>query len=150
MGTVQSRARWTAQAGLALSAALLGLALPGSGVPAPSCPEPGALPADPGGSPPVACRGRERGLPDLRGPARRVFGLPIDANRADPATLETLPGIGPVRARAIVRERARRPFSSVADLARVRGVGPHTLGRLAPWLTVGHRPGEKREPDDAR
>ena len=147
---MQGRARWAARAGLALSGALLALALPGGGAPAAPCPEPSALPADPGGSPPVACRGRERGLPALRGPARRVFGLPIDANRADPATLETLPGIGPARARAIVRERARRPFSSVADLARVRGVGPHTLGRLAPWLTVEHRRGEKREERDAR
>jgi len=45
----------------------------------------------------------------LAGVARRVFGLPIDPNCADAATLATLPGIGPVRAEAILRERARRP-----------------------------------------
>jgi hypothetical protein len=46
----------------------------------------------------------------LRGPARRLFGLPIDVNVADAWTLEALPGIGPARARAIVAERQRAPF----------------------------------------
>ena len=78
----------------------------------------------------------------LRGPARALFGLPIDPNRADAATLESLPGIGPVRARGIVEERGRRAFESVGALERVRGIGPVTLARIAPWLAV---PGESVE-----
>ena len=72
----------------------------------------------------------------LRGPVRRLFGLPLDPNRADASTLETLPGIGPARAQAIVRERCRRRFESPTDLLRVHGIGPRTLARLSPWLAV--------------
>jgi len=75
----------------------------------------------------------------LAGVARRVFGLPIDPNCADAATLATLPGIGPVRAEAILRERARRPFRDVADLERVHGLGPRRVAALAPHLAIEPR-----------
>jgi competence protein ComEA len=61
----------------------------------------------------------------------------IDVNRADEAALERLPGIGPALARRIVEARAERPFRSVEDLARVRGIGPATLARLGDLVTVG-------------
>ena len=51
-------------------------------------------------------------------------------------TLETLPGIGPARARAIIEERCRRPFAEVYDLQRVRGLGPARVGALAPLLAI--------------
>ena len=70
----------------------------------------------------------------LRGPARVLFGLGIDPNRADPATLEALPGIGPARAAAIVAGRADGPYRAPADLLRVSGIGPVTLRRAADWL----------------
>jgi hypothetical protein len=62
-----------------------------------------------------------------RGAARLLWGLPLDVNREDARTLETLPGIGPRRARAIV---AARPFCNEAELERVPGIGPATLRRL--------------------
>jgi hypothetical protein len=74
----------------------------------------------------------------LRGPARRLFALRIDPNRADAATLEVLPGIGPARAAAIVRARSVRPFSSVEELTRVDGIGPGILGRIR--ASVGFDP----------
>jgi predicted flap endonuclease-1-like 5' DNA nuclease len=74
--------------------------------------------------------------PALRGPARLLFGLRLDANRAEPASLEALPGIGPVRAAAIAAERCRHAFASTADLERVRGIGPRTRAGLEPWLAV--------------
>lgn len=83
--------------------------------------------------------------PELRGPARRLFGLPFDPNLADAATLETLPGIGVVRAAAIVRERERGRFESVEDLLRVRGIGPATLARIAPLLAVKSAPEAGRQ-----
>jgi hypothetical protein len=84
----------------------------------------------------IRCLPPDAVVPRLAGPARRLYGLPIDPNRADPTTLETLPGIGPARARAIVAEREKRPFTDVRDLSRVRGLGPARLAALAPFLGV--------------
>jgi len=56
-----------------------------------------------------------------------LCGRPVDVNRAPPQILEALPGIGPVRARAIA---AARPFARVEDLRRVPGIGPATLTAL--------------------
>ena len=75
----------------------------------------------------------------LRGPARLLFGLRIDPNQADVATLEVLPGIGPARAAAIVAERERAAFGSVRALERVPGIGPVTRAALAPWLEIRPR-----------
>ena len=85
----------------------------------------------------VTCPG---GAP-LRGPARLLFGLRLDLNRAEPRALEVLPGIGPKRAEAIAYARARRPFVRVEDLDRVPGIGPRTLSGLLPWVGVVPLPG---------
>jgi competence protein ComEA len=62
---------------------------------------------------------------------------PIDLNRAGIADLETLPGIGPATAAAIVDDRDRNgPFASVDDLDRVPGIGPAKLGALRDLVTV--------------
>jgi len=66
--------------------------------------------------------------PPPTGAARLLWGLPLDLNREDVRALEALPGIGPARARAIA---AARPYCRPADLARVPGIGPLTLERLA-------------------
>lgn len=62
----------------------------------------------------------------------------IDLNAASSEALEILPGVGPVRAAAIIAERERRggAFSRVEDLLDVSGVGSKTLERLAPHLAV--------------
>jgi competence ComEA-like helix-hairpin-helix protein len=52
--------------------------------------------------------------------------------------LETLPGIGPVRAQAILDDRqANGPFSVPEDLVRVSGIGEGTLEKLLDYITVG-------------
>ena len=52
----------------------------------------------------------------------------IDVNSADETLLITLPGIGEVKAQAIIRHReANGPFASPEDLLAVRGIGPATL-----------------------
>ena len=76
-----------------------------------------------------ALRCDEPDAPPLEGPLRTLFGLPLDLNRADAATLETLPGIGPSRAGAIV---AGRPYDRVRDLLRVPGIGRVLLARISP------------------
>jgi competence protein ComEA len=57
---------------------------------------------------------------------------PISLSRADQATLETLPGVGPALATRIIAFReAHGPFQSVSDVLAVSGIGPATLDRFA-------------------
>jgi len=122
----------TAQAGLLLAALLFGLALPGDAPEPLACAEPAERSAVDGRTREVGCGGGRA----LRGPARLLFGQRIDPNRADAATLEVLPGIGPSRAAAIVAARSERPFERVDDLGRVPGIGPVTLARIRALLAV--------------
>ena len=55
----------------------------------------------------------------------------VDLNAASLEALQRLPGVGPVTAARIV---AGRPYMTVDDLLRVRGIGPKTLDRLRPHL----------------
>jgi len=62
---------------------------------------------------------------------------PVNLNSADPMLLESLPGIGPATATAIIDDRvANGPFRSVDDLDRVAGIGPATVERLRPLVTT--------------
>lgn len=66
------------------------------------------------------------------GGAAAVDGDPtIDVNVADAAELESLPGIGPSLAAAIVRHRETHgPFATLDDLIAVAGIGPAKLEGL--------------------
>lgn len=61
----------------------------------------------------------------------------INLNTATAEQLDTLPGVGPVTARAILgwREENGR-FSSVDDLLEVKGIGDATLSELRDLVTV--------------
>jgi competence protein ComEA len=62
---------------------------------------------------------------------------PVDLNTADIAALESLPGIGPAMARAILEERDRRGgFRSTRDLLRVQGIGEGRFARLKDRVRV--------------
>lgn len=66
-----------------------------------------------------------------------VVSAPIDLNRADATMLQTLPGVGPATAAAIVDDRASNgPFASVDELERVPGIGPAKLAALRDLVTV--------------
>lgn len=71
------------------------------------------------------------------GIGRLVEGGSIDLNTAPGALLRALPEIGPARAEAIVRTRAERPFTDIADLERVPGIGRKIRTRVGRWLHVG-------------
>jgi len=82
-----------------------------------------AAPADPGGG---------AGSEAPGGPPE-----PIDLNAADLAALDSLPGVGPATARAILEERSRRGgFRSPRDLLRVPGIGEGRFARLKDRVRV--------------
>jgi competence protein ComEA len=64
-------------------------------------------------------------------------GGAVDLNRADDTALQTLPGVGPATAGAILDWREQNgAFRSVDDLLGVPGIGEKTLERLRPLVTV--------------
>lgn len=61
----------------------------------------------------------------------------ININRAAAFELELLPGIGPVKAKAIVDYRRQHgPFASIESLQDVPGIGPATYENLENFITV--------------
>jgi DNA uptake protein ComE-like DNA-binding protein len=71
----------------------------------------------------------------IAGPA-----VPIDMDVATAAELERLPRVGPALARRIVASRdSLGPFGGVAQLRRVRGVGPAVAAGREPYVTFSGR-----------
>jgi competence protein ComEA len=64
-------------------------------------------------------------------------GVVINVNTASHKDLQRLPYIGAKKAQSIIDARALAPFKTVEDLRRVPGIGPKTLERLRPYVTVG-------------
>jgi competence protein ComEA len=61
----------------------------------------------------------------------------ININTATQAELELLPHVGPAIAQRILDYRALNgPFKTIADLDKVKGIGPKTLAKIAPLVTV--------------
>jgi len=61
----------------------------------------------------------------------------VNLNTADQATLETLPGVGPVTAQSIMAWREENGgFRAVDELLEVSGIGDATLAKLAPYVTL--------------
>ena len=78
---------------------------------------------------------------DLTSDDRLALGLAIDVNVASSAELESIPGIGPTRAAAIVADRERfGPFADVDALERVNGIGPSTLESIRPYVMASIPP----------
>lgn len=57
----------------------------------------------------------------------------VNINTATAVELETLPGVGPALAREII---AGRPYKTVAELDRVKGIGPSKLSQLRGKVTA--------------
>lgn len=67
--------------------------------------------------------------------AKAVEGV-VNLNTAPPEVLALLPGIGPAKAVAILAYRRRRPFRTVDELVRIKGLGRKMVRRLRPHLAV--------------
>jgi DNA uptake protein ComE-like DNA-binding protein len=102
---------------IALLAALLGVAA-----------EPSAIPAKPQAQLEQPHHGRKK-------PNKPAMAGVVNVNRATVAELRLLPGVGKRRAEMIVERREKKPFSSVDEVGRIKGL--HALvQRLRPHLSV--------------
>lgn len=57
----------------------------------------------------------------------------VNLNSASQAEIESLPGVGPALAGRIIDGR---PYRSLEDLDRIKGVGPKMLERLRPLVSL--------------
>jgi competence protein ComEA len=70
-------------------------------------------------------------------PAVPVPGALVDLNTATAEQLDTLPGVGPATAAAIIAHRDQHgPFTSVDQLLDVRGIGEAKLEQLRDLVAV--------------
>jgi competence ComEA-like helix-hairpin-helix protein len=68
--------------------------------------------------------------------ARADEGARIDLNSASAAELESLPGVGPAKAQAIIAHREAAPFKSTEELVDVKGIGEKLFAQLKDRVTV--------------
>lgn len=62
----------------------------------------------------------------------------VDLNKATQAELESVKGIGPAKAKAIIEYRNKNgAFKSVDDLDKVHGFGKKTVDKVKAEVTVG-------------
>jgi competence protein ComEA len=68
----------------------------------------------------------------------RVNAGRVNINTASLTELNTLPGIGPTTAQAIVDYRLQNGlFQSIEDLQNVPGIGPATFASIRDYITIG-------------
>jgi competence protein ComEA len=60
-------------------------------------------------------------------------GTKININTADKVALDALPGIGPVKAQAIIDGR---PYKSIADIMKIKGIKQKTFDAIKDYLVI--------------
>ena len=67
----------------------------------------------------------------------RQYDYRIDINSAEWIEWVQMQGIGETLATRIIEDREQNgPFESIDDLRRVKGIGPKTIEKLRPWISV--------------
>lgn len=61
----------------------------------------------------------------------------VNINTATLSELDTLPGIGPAYAQAIINYRTQNgPFVRIQDIEKVKGIGPKTFEKMKSRITI--------------
>lgn len=60
----------------------------------------------------------------------------VNLNTATKSELESVKGVGPAKADAIIAYRAKTPFKSVDDLDKVKGFGKKSIDKIRADITV--------------
>lgn len=75
---------------------------------------------------------------ETNAPARASAVRLIDVNAAGLSELDLLPGIGPALGQRIIDYRDEHgPFRRLEDLQKVSGIGPRTLEKMRPLISLG-------------
>lgn len=73
---------------------------------------------------------------DTTATATPITGI-VNINTASVSELDTLPGIGPAYAQAIINYRtANGPFIRIEDIEKVKGIGPKTFEKMKSRITI--------------
>ncbi len=82
-------------------------------------------------------KGEENSSQSYQGETPAVGMTKININTAGKSQLETLPGIGSVKAQDIISYREKNgPFQSIEELTKVSGIGEKTLERIRDLITI--------------
>lgn len=73
------------------------------------------------------------GKPAAKAAARLAPGKKVNINTASKDELDVLPGIGPVKAQAIIEGR---PFKAIDDIKKVKGIKDGEFGKIKDMITV--------------
>lgn len=100
-----------------------------------------AVPSAPAATPAPAAAAPTKGVPatkasEAAGKAaatKTAIGEKININTASKEQIEKLPGIGPVKAQAII---AGRPYNSVEDVMKVKGIKEGSFSKIKDLITV--------------
>ncbi|MCA9276191.1 MAG: helix-hairpin-helix domain-containing protein [Phycisphaerales bacterium] len=91
---------------------------------------------------PQAITSSENDEPASQPPQRASAIRLIDVNAGTLSELDLLPGIGPALGQRIIDYRSEHgPFSTPEDLTKVSGIGPRTLEKMRPLITLGEASG---------
>lgn len=69
--------------------------------------------------------------------SQEPVGDKINLNTATVGQLDTLPGIGPAYATAIIAYREQHPFKTIEEIKDIKGIGDKTFEKLVNLITIG-------------
>jgi competence protein ComEA len=103
--------------------------------PAPAAAKPEPTPAPPAAKPQATPAVGKEAAPSKEVPAATKLspGEKVNLNTAPKEDLDKLPGIGPVKAQAIIEGR---PFEKIEDIMKVKGIKEGEFGKIKDLITV--------------